>query len=439
MRRKFLATLGAFGLILGFVLITQPAPAGIGGGGLGNGGGGGGGMGDVTGPASSVTNRVCVFADTTGKVIDERPITVLSDGRTQWPVAGWIDKPSTGSSSQAYGPNATAGLRSCAACSSSNCDGTDSVCFGEGADDGDFNSVSLVGRGAAAGAAQVSCMGKGILCDGLRSCGLGDNVFCGGEDSICIGQAASDGNNARCILLGKGSSCSADDEMILGLSTHTGIIAGGFDAQKGIRITESSSVPVTALAGTGIFWASDDVPTLPMFTGDTGIDLTLTGPHDTLASFVVADAEYQSSVAPFPEQVPRNSRPTLAFDEDVREQIIFPSFLGQDYIVGNSFRFEIFFMANGITTGSIRWCIAVESGAGLDHDLDSFASEKCATSSVPATDGATSMSIITMIQSEHGGGARDQSYRYRVARDATFGGDSALADGQMIRLAVRQF
>jgi hypothetical protein len=205
---------------------------------------------------------------------------------------------------------------------------------------------------------------------------------------------------------------------------------------KFIQITESAAAP-SSVAGTGILWVDDTIPTELHFTDDAGGDKILAGLADLLMKFNPNDATYPATTPA--AAITRNGRPLIAFDDAADECVNFYDWLTDDYSSTNNFRVEVDAACGGaITSGVVRWCLEVESLAVQDLDADGYAAAVCANSTCPATNGNLMTAIITLTSGQWDGGSRNTPYRLRLCRDADNAADTATEDAQFRHMAVRQ-
>jgi len=79
-----------------------------------------------------------------------------------------------------------------------------------------------------------------------------------------------------------------------------------------------------------------------------------------------------------------------------------------------------------------------ESAGGQDIDADGFATQQTATSTTNGTSGIVTRTTITLTQAQADSIAAGDTYRLRLERVATDGGDNMSGNAEVLRVIVRQ-
>lgn len=133
----------------------------------------------------------------------------------------------------------------------------------------------------------------------------------------------------------------------------------------------------------------------------------------------------------------RNDHKFIAFDPDTDQNVSFESVLPSNYGAGN-INVNLWWAANGATTGNVRWDVAFETLVEGVEDLDDIngASAQSATATTASVDGKLTKTTIAFTQAQADGIAANQVYRLRITRDANHASDTMAAPAQLYRVSL---
>lgn len=180
---------------------------------------------------------------------------------------------------------------------------------------------------------------------------------------------------------------------------------------------------------------------------DTGVYASWTVAGDGSASSGVASPFVAllpvDSVAPvgttsFAAFSSRNGHGLLAFDKNVDEEAALWEAVMPAGYSGADLNVKLFWAANAVTSGAVKWGVAFEriDASGLDIDADSFASQQTATTTTGATDGYVVTTTITLTQAQADGIQAGEPFRLKVVRHGDDAADTMDADAQLLRVTV---
>lgn len=133
----------------------------------------------------------------------------------------------------------------------------------------------------------------------------------------------------------------------------------------------------------------------------------------------------------------RNSIAVLDFDAAAIEAAIFVGVLGSTY-AGGGLTVEISWMATSATTGDVKWNAYIERG-NTDQDADSFAAAQTTTTTTNATSGIETKTTITFTNgAQMDSLAAGETFRLKIERDATAGGDTMAGDAEVKTVVIRE-
>jgi len=134
----------------------------------------------------------------------------------------------------------------------------------------------------------------------------------------------------------------------------------------------------------------------------------------------------------------RNGHPIISFDDTVAENVLFDSIIPSNYNAGN-ISFDIDWVAASAIIGGVTWGIEIEGNVpgGTDIDSDSFAAQQTGNSTTNGTSGIITRTTITLTQAEADAVAASDSYRVRVQRIVSDGGDTMVGDAQIVKIGGR--
>lgn len=135
----------------------------------------------------------------------------------------------------------------------------------------------------------------------------------------------------------------------------------------------------------------------------------------------------------------RNEHPVLVFDDTTSESVVFSSAISRDYS-GVDVIIDIDWVAETATTGGVTWGVEIErlNAGGPDIDSDSFNTQQTGTSTTNATSGIITRTSITLTNAQADAWAAGDSFRLRLQRVTSDGGDTMTGDAQVLRVIGRQ-
>lgn len=190
-----------------------------------------------------------------------------------------------------------------------------------------------------------------------------------------------------------------------------------------------------------------DVPSVEVVTSLADTDMILafnpiTNIVETITkSDLLTDIsnEFDANDAIYPSSNPaaadsRNGHPIISFDDTTAENVLFTSAIASSYN-GNDITIDIDWVAETATTGGVTWGVEFERNApsGDDIDTDSFAAQQTGTSTTSGTSGIITRTTITFTQAEADAIEALDSYRMRLQRVVSDGGDDMTGDAQVLR------
>ena len=133
----------------------------------------------------------------------------------------------------------------------------------------------------------------------------------------------------------------------------------------------------------------------------------------------------------------RNGHPIISFQKPVAKNVLFNSIIPVNYN-GANISVDIDWVAETAITGGVTWGIEFERNAlgGDDIDADSFAAQQTGTSTTNATSGIITRTTITLTQAEADAIEALDSFRMRLQRVVSDGGDDMTGDAQVLRVGV---
>lgn len=135
----------------------------------------------------------------------------------------------------------------------------------------------------------------------------------------------------------------------------------------------------------------------------------------------------------------RNEHPIILFDDAADEPVFFQGVLSADYS-GASISVEIDWTATTATTGDVIWGIEIEAmqDAGHDIDSDSFDTQQTTTDTTSGTSGIITRTTVILTNAEADLIAAGDSFRIRVQRNGSAGGDTMAGDAELLRVSVHE-
>jgi hypothetical protein len=171
------------------------------------------------------------------------------------------------------------------------------------------------------------------------------------------------------------------------------------------------------------------------FNGVSVIDTGSGGSVTTLDKFTANDAMFVGAGSAGGSA--RNGHAVLTFDASVTESVNFEGYMPEEYN-GGSLNVNIWYAADGVTTGNAYWSASFETMSADLHDLDAdnFGTYVGVTDVVPSVDGQLSVATITFTQAQASSMIAGIPYRFQLMRGS--GSGTAAADLQVLRTTVEQ-
>lgn len=136
----------------------------------------------------------------------------------------------------------------------------------------------------------------------------------------------------------------------------------------------------------------------------------------------------------------RNNHTIWDFDAATNESLDFESVLPKNYN-GGGLTVTLIWSAATATTGVARWLASFERHQEdvTDIDTDSFATAQAVNATAPATNGARAYDSIAFTDgAQIDNLVAGESFRLRIARDATNAADTMLGDAELARVVVQE-